>query len=75
MIIALHLVVENLGLAGPTGRDEVLVKHVEDVLTYVPQFLLNLKNLIYHNMEEANQLILKPSSVLLGPFSSCPSLT
>ena len=43
MIITLHLVVEDLGLPGAGGGDEVLVQHVQDVLADVSQLLLNLQ--------------------------------
>ena len=36
VVVSLHLVVEDLGLAGVRARDEVFVQHAEDVVTYVP---------------------------------------
>ena len=42
MIIALHLVVEDLGLTGVGAGDQVLVQHLEDVVANVVQLRLNL---------------------------------
>ena len=42
VVVALHLVVEDLGLSGVGAGDEVLVQHVQDVLADVLQLLLNL---------------------------------
>jgi hypothetical protein len=38
----LHLVVENLGLVGGGGRDEEVIKNVQDVITDGRQLLLDL---------------------------------
>ena len=43
VVVALHLVVEDLGLAGVRAGDEVFVQHVEDVVADVIELLLNLK--------------------------------
>ena len=42
MVVALHLKVEHLGLAGARGGDEVLVQQLQDALADVAQPLLHL---------------------------------
>ena len=43
VVVALHLVVEHLGLARVRAGDQVFVQHVQDVVADVVQLLLNLK--------------------------------
>jgi len=45
VVVALHFVVEDFGLAGVGAGDKVFVQHAQDVATNVLQFFLNLKGL------------------------------
>jgi len=42
MMVYIHLVVEDLGLAGTSSGNEMLVKNVKNITTNLLQFLLNL---------------------------------
>jgi hypothetical protein len=43
VVVALHFVVEDLGLAGVGARDQVFVQNAEDVAANVLQFFLDLR--------------------------------
>jgi hypothetical protein len=45
VVVALHFVVEDFGLAGVGAGDQVFVQHAQDVAANVLQFFLNLKGL------------------------------